>query len=294
MIRAPMMEPRTVPEPPLRLAPPMMTAAMTSSSSPTATVGSPTRSRESWNTPESPKKQPAMAKTRTLRRTVGTPQSRAAASFDPSAKTCRPKTVFLNTSEVAAARAIATQTLRGPPADPQQPERDDERRHPQPGHRRAVQQADQAADADRGQGRRGRSPASEDQEGRDHPRERDRRADGQVDRPADDDERHPQGPDRHDDRLRQDDLEVVVGEEVGARLLGDREEPDDEEKADEGPCLSHDAADKGDHGRPLRPRPLSAGARARSTRPWASRRRAPRGASRLWCRTGRGARAGRS
>ncbi len=30
MIRAPMMEPRTVPEPPLRLAPPMMTAAMTS------------------------------------------------------------------------------------------------------------------------------------------------------------------------------------------------------------------------------------------------------------------------
>src|SRR5471032_3182204 len=44
MMRAPMMEPRMVPEPPFRLAPPMMTAAMMSSSrlrlgDPTVAVG---------------------------------------------------------------------------------------------------------------------------------------------------------------------------------------------------------------------------------------------------------------
>src|ERR1022692_2972318 len=158
MIRAPMIEPRTVPEPPFRLAPPMMTAAMTSSSSPTATVGSPRRSRESWKTPERPKKQPARTNITTLRRTVGTPHSRAAASFDPSANTCLPKTVFLSRIEVAAAkhnrhpyagrkgpprrigrrhppadrggvvvhRLVVGQPLGRPPAYPKHAERDDE------------------------------------------------------------------------------------------------------------------------------------------------------------------------
>ena len=91
----------------------MMTAAMMSSSRPTATVGSPRRSRESWKTPESPKKQPARAKTTIFSRTVGTPHRRAAASLEPRAKTCRPKTVFLRRSEVATARATATQTPAG-------------------------------------------------------------------------------------------------------------------------------------------------------------------------------------
>ena len=41
------------------------------------------------------------------------PQRRAAASLEPSAKTCRPKTVLRSTSDVATARATATQTPAG-------------------------------------------------------------------------------------------------------------------------------------------------------------------------------------
>ena len=42
MIKAPMSEPKTLPSPPFKLAPPMTTAAITASSSPFAVVGSPT------------------------------------------------------------------------------------------------------------------------------------------------------------------------------------------------------------------------------------------------------------
>ena len=54
MIAAPATVPTTVPLPPSRLPPPMITAAMTSSSRPTATVGSPTDSFENCSTPASP------------------------------------------------------------------------------------------------------------------------------------------------------------------------------------------------------------------------------------------------
>jgi hypothetical protein len=134
-------------------------------------------------------------------RPCGTPQRRAAASFEPSANTCRPKTVLLRRREVAAASAIATHTppgartrgvgrrhpavdrrgvvvdglVLGQPlghaaADAEHAERDDEGRHPQPGHGGPVQEADQPADADRGQGRRGGAPSPLDEEGRDHAR----------------------------------------------------------------------------------------------------------------------------
>ncbi len=51
MMAAPIIVPSTVPRPPARLPPPMITAAMTSSSRPTATVGSPTESFENCSTP---------------------------------------------------------------------------------------------------------------------------------------------------------------------------------------------------------------------------------------------------
>ena len=54
MIAAPMIVPATVPRPPVRLPPPMMTAAMMSSSRPTATVGSPTDSFENCSSPAMP------------------------------------------------------------------------------------------------------------------------------------------------------------------------------------------------------------------------------------------------
>src|SRR3982751_5990017 len=58
MIAAPMIVPSTVPRPPVRLPPPMMTAAMTSSSRPTATVGSPTESFENCSRPAMPASAP--------------------------------------------------------------------------------------------------------------------------------------------------------------------------------------------------------------------------------------------
>ena len=56
MMVAPSTVPSTVPLPPVRLPPPMMTAAITSSSRPTATVGSPTESFENCITPARPAK----------------------------------------------------------------------------------------------------------------------------------------------------------------------------------------------------------------------------------------------
>src|SRR2546421_6695331 len=54
MMRAPTTEPKMLPSPPLRLPPPITTAAITSSSVPIATVGSPCRRRDSYITPASP------------------------------------------------------------------------------------------------------------------------------------------------------------------------------------------------------------------------------------------------
>ena len=59
MISAPTTEPNTLPSPPCRLPPPITTAAMTSSSVPIATVGSPCRRRESCITPAKPNRSPA-------------------------------------------------------------------------------------------------------------------------------------------------------------------------------------------------------------------------------------------
>ena len=59
MMSAPTTEPNTLPSPPSRLPPPITTAAITSSSVPIATVGSPWRSRDSCITPASPKNRPA-------------------------------------------------------------------------------------------------------------------------------------------------------------------------------------------------------------------------------------------
>src|SRR5206468_9361489 len=85
--------PATVPRPPKRLPPPMMTAAITSSSRPTATVGSPTDSFENCRTPPAPANAAAAAYTATLHRSTLTPQSRAMRSFEPMAKSRRPNRV---------------------------------------------------------------------------------------------------------------------------------------------------------------------------------------------------------
>ena len=59
MMSAPIIEPRMLPLPPFKLAPPITTAAITSSSRPIATEGSPCVSRESCISPPRPKNNPA-------------------------------------------------------------------------------------------------------------------------------------------------------------------------------------------------------------------------------------------
>src|SRR5262249_38601015 len=61
MMAAPIIVPATDPRPPVRLPPPMMTAAITSSSAPTPTVGSPTDSFENWSRPAAPVSRPDSA-----------------------------------------------------------------------------------------------------------------------------------------------------------------------------------------------------------------------------------------
>src|SRR4029453_4549881 len=67
---APPLLPIAVPLPPGRLPPPMITAAITSSSRPTATVGSPTDSRENCSTPATPASAAVSAYTATLQRST--------------------------------------------------------------------------------------------------------------------------------------------------------------------------------------------------------------------------------
>src|SRR5206468_11802565 len=73
MIAAPASVPTTLPLPPRRLPPPMITAAMTSSSRPTATVGSPTDSLENSITPASPARAAPIVYTSNLRWLIRTP-----------------------------------------------------------------------------------------------------------------------------------------------------------------------------------------------------------------------------
>ena len=81
-----------------------------------------------------------------------------------------------------------------------------------------------------------------------------RRADRKVDAPLTMIIVIPRRPDRDDDRLGEDDLEIVVGEEVLARLGRDREEGDDQDEPDEGAGFREDSAECGGHGFSRRPR----------------------------------------
>ena len=90
---APASDPRIEPSPPDSVPPPMTTAAMTSSSSPLATVGPPTVSRENCIRPAMPASAADNAYTWVFTRCACTPHRRAVSSFDPIAKICRPNRV---------------------------------------------------------------------------------------------------------------------------------------------------------------------------------------------------------
>jgi len=78
--------PSTDPSPPLKLAPPMTTDAMTNNSYICAVVGCPTPPMyEHCINPATPQKNPASVYTINFTRPTRTPQSRAVSSFEPTA-----------------------------------------------------------------------------------------------------------------------------------------------------------------------------------------------------------------
>src|SRR6516162_4067785 len=113
MIAAPAIVPMTLPLPPEKLPPPMMTAAITSSSRPTETVGSPTDSCENSSTPARPASAPEIAYTPHLHQLMRTPHNRAVRSFDPMANRCRPKRVYRRVSATSTATITVIQIPPG-------------------------------------------------------------------------------------------------------------------------------------------------------------------------------------
>ncbi|KYG08612.1 hypothetical protein BE21_22760 [Sorangium cellulosum] len=105
MSSAPITLPATLPSPPESGAPPMTTAAMTSSSRPTESVGSPTVSVENSITPATPARRLDRVYTAIFTRPVSMPHSRAAASLLPTANTWRPKRVKVRTAKTRSASA---------------------------------------------------------------------------------------------------------------------------------------------------------------------------------------------
>ena len=81
--RAPSTDPNTVPSPPFRLAPPMITAEITRSSSPLPAVVDAEPSRAVITMPASAARKPTRAKLITVIRFTSIPERRAARSFPP-------------------------------------------------------------------------------------------------------------------------------------------------------------------------------------------------------------------
>ncbi len=83
----------TDPWPPIRLVPPMTTAAIAASSRPMPPLGSAEDSRATWKTAPSAASVPEMTNVASRIRRVARPANLAAGSFEPTATRWRPQTV---------------------------------------------------------------------------------------------------------------------------------------------------------------------------------------------------------
>ncbi|MNL45552.1 hypothetical protein D3C87_1682090 [compost metagenome] len=83
MINTPKKVLMTDPRPPIRLVPPMTTAAMTCNSRPAPAFGSAASRREIWNSAASPASRPMSENTRTLYGLGSIPARRTASSLVP-------------------------------------------------------------------------------------------------------------------------------------------------------------------------------------------------------------------
>ena len=136
-------------------------------------------------------------------------------------------------------RLVAAEPLRRAAHDAHHAERHDERHHAEPGHNGSVHEADAATRRHEDQHRGDRRPTGHEQLRSEDAAEGNHRADAEIDPATDDDERHPERADGHDDRLRQDVLEVAAGEDELA-LLGQSEQRADEQQPEEwAACLKN-------------------------------------------------------
>ena len=87
----------TEPRPPIRLVPPITTAAITCNSMPTPPFGSAASRRETWNSAPTPASKPIKANTSTFDGFVLMPDKRTASSFVPMPIQWRPSTVRVST-----------------------------------------------------------------------------------------------------------------------------------------------------------------------------------------------------
>src|SRR4051794_7867827 len=112
---APSTAPTTDPEPPVRLVPPMMAEAMTTSSKPTPVFGLPLLKNATAISATSAQTPPMIAVTTIVYRRNGIPEKRPARLLLPIACNRQPNAVWLSSTYPAAHRTIITQTLAGRP-----------------------------------------------------------------------------------------------------------------------------------------------------------------------------------
>ncbi len=106
----------TEPRPPIRLVPPITTAAITCSSAPVPAFGSAASRRDDRKMPPRPASSPAMANTMMRIGRGSTPASRMASSLVPMPTTWRPNTVRVSTTCARATIAIAMKKAGERPA----------------------------------------------------------------------------------------------------------------------------------------------------------------------------------
>ena len=116
MISTPKKVLTTEPRPPIRLVPPMTTAAITCSSMPTPAFGSAASRRADCMRPARPASSPVSANTMMRIGRGSTPASRMASSLVPMPTTCRPNTVRVSTAwPITTSTTAITKATEMPP-----------------------------------------------------------------------------------------------------------------------------------------------------------------------------------
>ena len=126
-------------------------------------------------------------------------------------------------------------------------QRDDERRHPQRRNHRPIHESDDRTSEENKDDSRNRPELALDQQCPNDAGKRNARPRGKIDAAAHNDHRHRDRPDRDDHRLREDDLEIVIGQKELTRFRGQGKQHDHQNEADERPAFREQVFERGFH-----------------------------------------------